>query len=244
MNVTSSLRKVDGTQDLGHGGPSGITLKEGAPMRTEAGSDATWGKFTPTTKKAADVYGYITSAAGAATCTRTKALSVMSSSSMGSEGVGTMRVTEVMEHVCDINAALGVDPGPPLVTSDNIANVRVASGEASATNARHELRRYVTIVQRVVRGKAALRHVDGDQCPADFLTKFLDLAKFEASIEYATNASAAVEETDPALVEAQRAKLAAAIEAVRADASQLESDVAAARARFAARVAKLGLAAA
>ena len=74
-----------------------------------------------------------------------------------------------------------------LLGTDNLANALVGSGTGSATKSRPFLRRYYTFLQRVRKGLVDLRHIDGTQNPADFLTKWLKGAKLRDSIAYITN---------------------------------------------------------
>ena len=53
--------------------------------------------------------------------------------------------------------------------------------------------------QRVKQGHVVVRHVRDVDNPADFLTKWLSEPKFKASLEYAINASEAVDATSEAL---------------------------------------------
>jgi hypothetical protein len=66
-----------------------------------------------------------------------------------------------------------------------------------------------------------LRHVDDDNMPADFLTKWLPKGKYEASIEYATNASEAVDATPKQLLDEARAMFTKALAAAAKKADNL-----------------------
>ena len=66
--------------------------------------------------------------------------------------------------------------------------MRVGSLSSAPSRARHFMRRYHTLLQRVAAGEVALRHVPDAQMCADFLTKWLPKAKVEASVRYVTNA--------------------------------------------------------
>ncbi len=48
------------------------------------------------------------------------------------------------------------------------------------------MRRYVTFLQRVQSGYVELKHVPDTENPADFLTKFVPVAKVKSSLKYAT----------------------------------------------------------
>ena len=56
-----------------------------------------------------------------------------------------------------------------------------------------------------------MRHVSDTENPADFLTKWLELNKFEASLEYITNSRNAVTQTPPAFRKLENEKLLAAL---------------------------------
>ena len=62
------------------------------------------------------------------------------------------------------------------------------AGHYLPTRLRHCLRRYMTFLQRVHAGECEIGHVRDEANPADFMTKFVPKAKFEASHEFATNA--------------------------------------------------------
>ena len=80
---------------------------------------------------------------------------------------------------------------PTLVTTDNLANFKVASGAANPSRSLHFLRRYYVLRQRIASGEVKLVHVPDESQPADFLsTKFLRAPKLKISLRYATNAGA------------------------------------------------------
>ena len=65
----------------------------------------------------------------------------------------------------------------------------VAKDAASASRARHFLRRYTVLQQRVAAHEVSMYKIDDPNQPADFLTKWLSGEKLAKSIDYATNAS-------------------------------------------------------
>ena len=73
-----------------------------------------------------------------------------------------------------------------LITTDNSANQRVASGEGSAARSRHDLARYIRIQQRVASGHVIVRHIDDEENPADFLTKWVPVRKLKESVQHAS----------------------------------------------------------
>ena len=74
--------------------------------------------------------------------------------------------------------------GPTTLLCDAVAALRVAAGESSAARLRHALRRSAIVTQRVRDDELALAHLP-DACQVvDFLTKWVDAAKEEASLAY------------------------------------------------------------
>ena len=117
---------------------------------------------------------------------------------------------------------------PVLATTDNLPNQRVGSGEGSAVRSRHTLKRYLLLQQRILSGQVKVRFVDDANNPADFLTKWLDRLKLEASIEYATNSRNAVDATSAATLDRERAAFGAALTLTRAAAPRPAANAASA----------------
>ena len=69
--------------------------------------------------------------------------------------------------------------------------MRVANDPGASSRSKHFLRRYFVLRQRIAAGVAKIVKVPDPQMPADFLTKWLPAKKFNLSLDYATNASAA-----------------------------------------------------
>ena len=137
---------------------------------------------------------------------------VLADSSMAAERVPTVKLTELSEYMEAMERALGNDTScPMLITTDNSSNQRVASGEGSASRSRHDLQRYIRVQQRVARGRAIVRHVDDEENPADFLTKWVKAAKLALSLEYVTNSANAVERTPPQFIAEATAAFKAAL---------------------------------
>ena len=103
---------------------------------------------------------------------------------------------------------------PCLVTTDNKANQLVSESEGSATRARHALRRYVLLQQRVAQGYCVVRHVEDAENPADFLTKWVHGKKLEESLAYVTNSKEAVTATSAELLATSKAKVHKALEQI------------------------------
>ena len=207
-------------KDEGHGGSSHIFLHDGAPRQTEAHGDATWSRLNDVPlddlqrvlhEAPADVYSMLITRSGGAVYTRTKRLGVVTGSSMEAERVPTVKLSEAAEYSQAIETALGNEVEPILITSDNSPNQRTAEGEASASRARHMLRRYLMVQQRVANGVVVIRHVSDEENPAGFLTKWVDAKKFDASIAYVTNSANAVDATPKALIDQAHAAFLAAL---------------------------------
>ena len=222
--AAGELRRIGDGVDEGHGGASGVILAAGAPTKPEGHADATWGKLKPglteanlqtaadLRKASADLYSYVITASKGSLATRTKRLTVATSCSMAAERVASNKVTEVIDYLTNAEQATGTPMEQPiLVTTDNHANQLVIEGEQSATRSRHELRRYIMLQQRVANGQILMRHVRDTENPADFLTKWLELNKFEASLEYVSNSRNAVKETSPSYRQQQNDRLLTAL---------------------------------
>jgi hypothetical protein len=59
-----------------------------------------------------------------------------------------------------------------------------------AARARHLLRRYIVLMQRIQDGECRIVHIPDPENPADFLTKFVPADKFRRSLRYVTGAQA------------------------------------------------------
>ena len=85
---------------------------------------------------------------------------------------------------------MGCPPtGPTFLGTDNKANQLIANETGSTNRARHALRRYMILQERVRGGIIKLGYVPDPENPADFLTKFISSKKLEASVKYLTNSS-------------------------------------------------------
>ena len=235
MHLQGTIRKRGDGGDEGHGGQSGVELARGAPMEPELHGDATWSRMNiPTSEELAerdiadllrevpaDCYSMLVTKAGAAILAQTKKINVVVESSMAAEHVATDKLSEIAEVVRDHEHAVGNDTSEPiLLTTDNDPNMRVGSGEASATKARHMLRRYLKIQERALKGAIKLRHIPDKENPSDFMTKWVSADKFKKSLEFATHASTAVDATSETLTAHSSAMLyKALVQAIEADES-------------------------
>ena len=110
-------------------------------------------------------------------------------SSMESEAVGTSKAAEAISYAREILRAFGTPPdGPTLIGTDNLSNLRIASTSSCPSRSKHFLRRYEVLMQRVRDQEVTLKHVPDVNMPADFLTKWIPLAKLDQSVIYATGA--------------------------------------------------------
>ena len=208
--------RVDGDNaDDGHAGASGVTLAAGAPLATEGHADATWGLVDETGSK--DIMGLLITSAGAAILAKSCTLRPVTASSSDAEGHASVKLTDSLAYIEAVENGLGVRRDYPyLVTTDNKGNQLVSNGESSASRCRHQLRRWWIISQRINAGSIKMRSVPTAECPADFLTKFIDGAKAKASLEYATNSAAAVAATGASFREQEKAKFLSALAIVAA----------------------------
>ena len=76
---------------------------------------------------------------------------------------------------------------------------RLGPAQSQRGRAKHLLRKYIVLQQRIRSGRCVMRHVESNDNPADFLTKWLSKALFDVAEEYATNSASAVECTSPGL---------------------------------------------
>ena len=158
-----------------------VDLWQPAPASLEAHADATWGDRC--------VYALILTFAGAAVFHQVKKISMLVDSSMESEAIGTSKAAETIAYAREILRAFGTPPeGPTLIGTDNLSNLRVASTSSCPTRSKHFLRRYEVLMQRVRDKQVVLKHVPDVNMPADFLTKWIPIAKLDQSIIYATGA--------------------------------------------------------
>ena len=211
--IKGELRQRGDGFDEGHGGASGVKLASGAPAKMEGHADATWSKMSAAGKPA-DVIGMLATAAKAALVTKCKSVKLVPESSMDVERIASCRITEIIEFLAHHDSAVGEGGEPALVTTDNKANQLVAGGEGSAMRARHALRRYVILQQRIAEGYCVLRHVEDAENPADFLTKWVSAKKLIESLEYVTNSKEAVEATSKELLASSKAAMLAALEKI------------------------------
>jgi hypothetical protein len=93
--------------------------------------------------------------------------------------------------VREIARGMGILPDEPtVIRGDNQSSVRVSNDPKAAGRLRHAQRRFATCQARVARGDVIIVHVSDANNAADFLTKWITMAKLNASIAYTSNAQA------------------------------------------------------
>ena len=80
---------------------------------------------------------------------------------------------------------------PTEILCDNQAHVSLANKRAWPSASRTFLRRYHALLERIEAGEATVVKVSDEENPADFLTKWVPVAKLRRSVDYATNAKRA-----------------------------------------------------
>ena len=114
-------------------------------------------------------------------------LALICDSSMETEQVASSKATEIIEFAVEVKRAIGVPTTAPVsLYTDNKANMLVAMDSGSASRARHLLRRYVAMQQRISSGVIKLLKVADPKNPADWLTKWTTKAEVAESERYAT----------------------------------------------------------
>jgi hypothetical protein len=162
-----------------------IHLKDGAPEELEATADATWTDRN-------SLYSIMLTHNGADIAHTVKKIGVTCDSSMEGEGYASSRATELIEFAHEIFRALG-NPvlGPTRLYTDNKANMLVATKQSNG-RARHLLRRYVAMQEKMASGIVKMGKVDDAENPSDYLGKWVSAAKYKASNAYATNSAASL----------------------------------------------------
>lgn len=160
-----------------------VKMSEGAPNMMECTADATWNETDR-----CSLYGIMLTFMGATIAHVTKKIALVCDSSMESEQVASSKATELIEYAVEVMRAIGTPiDGPVHLYTDNKANMLIANNSGSATRARHLLRRYVAMQQRIQSGVIKMLKIDDPENPSDWLTKWTTLKKVEASERYAMN---------------------------------------------------------
>ena len=166
-----------------------LDLEKPPPVESEAHADVTWNKDP-------DCYAVVITRFGGALVHGVWRFTSMTDSSAVQEAMGTCKAAEKLTVVQEMERGIGLPQHAPGVsTTDSSANWHVATRHASANKARHALRRWRNLRERLEAREAKLVHLPGVTMPADFLTKKSDLKKINASVNYVTNAANAVPAT-------------------------------------------------
>ena len=159
-----------------------IDLTKPAGVGLEASADSTWCER--------NVYGMLLTYARGAIFHSTKKIGMILDSSHEAESVATAKAGEQVAYAREVLRALGVMPeGPTPILTDNLANCLVSRDATSAARAKHFLRRYTVLQQRISSAQVQVFKIDDPNMPGDFLTKWLPQLKLRDSVAYATNSA-------------------------------------------------------
>ena len=160
-----------------------VHLDDGAPAELAAASDATFGTF--------DVYGELITYCGAVVSIGTHRLGIAVDCVMHAEAIGLNKTSNKVMAARAALTAFGVPPdGPTFIGHDNKAGVLVVNSAGSSARSRHFLRMYTIMQQRIACDSIAVGHIADAENPADFLTKWVDKAKFRRTNAYITGSRA------------------------------------------------------
>ena len=164
-------------------------MDDGAPEWLHTSADAAWrGQPTPP----ADVLGIVVTLNRAAIYHSVKKVSLILNSSHEIESIGSGKGAEVNTIAREIMRAHGKPMLTPTeILCDNQAHVSLANKRAWPSASRTFLRRYHALLERIEAGEATVVKVSDEENPADFLTKWVPVAKLRRSVDYATNAKRA-----------------------------------------------------
>jgi len=160
----------------------------GAPQELRGHADATWSAGEDGTQ---DIYCFAITRNGAAVRFEIKKIGPVMGSSTQAEGYASLRLSDAIVWATHIDTQMGRAPAqPPLLLSDNESNLRIASGQATVCNAKHALRRWAILVERVREREIRLGHVSDKANVVDFGTKWVEEAKLEMSLAHLTGSRA------------------------------------------------------
>ena len=181
------------------GGGLTMALEDGAPSELEASADAS-------TCYPRIVHGALMTYAGAGVYHKTKKIGVtikdvyvdgeMVKDIFEAELVGTVHVSQEALYARRYLRAMGeAFDKPTRVLTDSLSGARVLNNVRAASRSRPVLWRCAVVQAAVRDGELEILHVADENNPADFLTKWLPLAKTIASDKYARGAYHARSET-------------------------------------------------
>ena len=184
-NLKGSMNKRVSDAILKDGSPYADT---GAPKEVRGHADASW---SVTGDGKSDVYCLAITQNGGCLAIQVRKIGPLMASSTQTEGYASGRVADLLVWTVELNCAMGCAPkSPPMLCSDNESNLRIASGQATVSNAKHALRRWAILVQRVKDREVRLGHVNDAQSVVDFGTKWVDEGKTEMSVAHLSNSRA------------------------------------------------------
>ena len=166
-----------------------VDVNGSPPIELEGHSDATWNTD-------ADSYAAVITRYGGAVHHGVWAMKLICDSSALAEGIASGRVAEKLTLVQEIERGAGVaSETPPVLTTDSTSNWQIATRHTSANRARHALRRWRVLMERIKARELIFMSVPGLQQPADFMTKLTSGNSVNAWVAYVTNARNAVPAT-------------------------------------------------
>jgi hypothetical protein len=182
------------TNGITYGGTNGdeeyneehVGIEGRAPIELSATADATWGDGR-------NIYGLLVTYNRGSIAHMTKKIRAIVESSHHSEAIATSEATKQVMYAREVLRALHEPQRMATkIATDNRANLLVANDATSAKRARHFLRQYHILQQRIESDEIAVCKLPTSVMPADFLTKWIAGNKVKKSTEYATNSTAYV----------------------------------------------------
>jgi hypothetical protein len=163
-----------------------VGIEGRAPIELSATADATWGDGR-------NIYGLLVTYNRGSIAHMTKKIRAIVESSHHSEAIATSEATKQVMYAREVLRALHEPQRMATkIATDNRANLLVANDATSAKRARHFLRQYHILQQRIESDEIAVCKLPTSVMPADFLTKWIAGNKVKKSTEYATNSTAYV----------------------------------------------------
>ena len=163
-----------------------IDLNAPPPVQSEAHADTTW-NCDP------DAYAVVITRYGGLVVHGVWKLALLADSSALAEAMGSSHAAEKLEVLLEMERGVGIASAEPaIITTDSSSNWQVATRHASANRARHALRRWKVLGERLRAREMKLVHLPGTSTPADFLTKKTDGKKVDVMVRFLTNAANAV----------------------------------------------------
>ena len=160
-----------------------LDLDKPPPVQTEAHADTTW-NCDP------DCFAVVITRYGGLLAHGVWKLAMLADSSALSEAMGSSHAAEKVMVVREMERGVGIHPeGPAVITTDSTSNWQVATRHASANRARHALRRWKVLGDRIKAKDAKLVHIPGLSTPADIFTKKSDAKRVNIMLAFLMNAA-------------------------------------------------------